>query len=150
MWLSLDDVYSVSNEGQVMKHGKLMKGATDSSGYRQVSQHGRLKMIHRLVASRFLPAPPTNEMVEIDHIDRDRSNNNASNLRWCSRSTNMRNKNHKTSSDTGEQYITKYTHKSGNVRYIFRIQRDELYIQKYFETLQDAIDFKNTFLTSNA
>lgn len=45
--------------------------------------------IHRLVAMAFLPNPCN--YPEIDHIDRDGTNNNVSNLRWCTRSMNMRN-----------------------------------------------------------
>jgi hypothetical protein len=148
MWLPIDDVYSISIDGQVMKNGKLMKGATDSIGYRQVSQHGKLKMVHRLVASRFLPAPPTDEKVEIDHIDRNKSNNHASNLRWCSKSINMKNRKHKVSSDTGEPYIHIYYHQYGRqVSFVFQVLRKnpEFRFKKYFPTLEEAIDFRNNF-----
>lgn len=145
MWLPIDDVYSVSIDGQVKKNGRLMKGATDSIGYRQVSQHGKLKMVHRLVASRFLPAPSTNEKVEIDHIDRNKSNNHASNLRWCSKSANMLNRRHRVSSNTSEQYITEYILRSGKIRYVFCIRRCNLKYKKYFETLEEAIAFKHNF-----
>lgn len=148
MWLPIDDVYSVSIDGQIMKHGKIMKGSTDSIGYRQVSQYGKLKMIHRLVASRFLPAPPTDDKVEIDHIDRNKSNNHASNLRWCSKSTNMKNRKHKISSDTGEPYIHMYYHPYGRqVSFIFQVLRKcpKFRFKKYFTTLEEAIDFRNNF-----
>ena len=148
MWLPIDDVYSVSIDGQIMKNGKLMKGSTDSIGYRQVSQHGKLKMVHRLVASRFLPEPATGEKVEIDHIDRDKTNNHASNLRWCSKSTNMKNRNHKISSDTGEPYIHMYYHRYGRlISYVFQVKRKESKFKfvRYFETLEEAIDFRNNF-----
>jgi hypothetical protein len=148
MWLPIDDVYSISIDGQVMKNGKLMKGASDSIGYRQVSQHGKLKMVHRLVASRFLPAPPTDEKVEIDHIDRNKSNNHASNLRWCSKSINMKNRKHKISSDTGEPYIHMYYHPHGRlISYVFQVLRKtpEFRFKKYFATLEEAIDFRNNF-----
>ncbi len=144
MWLPIDDVYSVSIDGQVKKNGRLMKGALDSIGYRQVSQHGKLKLVHRLVASRFLPAPPTDEKVEIDHIDRNRSNNHASNLRWCSKSANMLNRLHKVS-NTGERFITKVILRSGKIRYTFAFQRHVLKCKKQFETLEEAIAFKHNF-----
>jgi hypothetical protein len=146
MWLSIDDVYSVSIDGQVKKNARLMKGATDSTGYRQVSHYGKLKLLHHLVASRFLPQP-TDEKVEIDHIDRDKSNNHASNLRWCNRSVNSRNRNHKLSSITGEQYISEYILRNGNIRYVFCIQRHDLKYKEYFKTLEEAVSFKNKFFT---
>lgn len=43
--------------------------------------------VHRLVAETFIPNP--NNYSEIDHIDRNKSNNHVSNLRWCSREENM-------------------------------------------------------------
>lgn len=144
MWLPIDDVYSVSIDGQVKKNGRLMKGATDSIGYRQVSHHGKLVMMHRLVASRFLPAPSTNENVEIDHIDRNKSNNHASNLRWCSKSANMLNRTHRVS-NTGEQLISKVILRSGKIRYVFSFQRHVLKFKKHFETLEEAIAFKHNF-----
>jgi len=148
MWLPIDDVYSVSIDGQVKKNGKLMKGSRDSIGYRQVCQYGKLKMLHHLVASRFLPAPATDEKVEIDHIDRDKSNNHASNLRWCSKSVNMLNRTHKISPNTCEPYIHLYTLKNGDIRFVFQVIRTtpKFKYSKYFETLQEAIDFRNNFI----
>lgn len=46
--------------------------------------------VHRLVAIAFLPNPEG--FAEVDHIDRNKANNNVSNLRWCSRQTNNLNK----------------------------------------------------------
>jgi len=148
MWLPVDDIYSVSIDGQIKKNGILMKGATDTAGYRQVSQHGRLKMVHRIVASRFLPQPISDDC-EIDHIDRDKTNNHASNLRWCSVSDNMLNRNHK-KPNTGEQYVTRYTLRSGDTRYVFRYgQKKRKYlIQKYFATLEEAITARDNFVVN--
>jgi hypothetical protein len=147
MWLPIDDVYSVSIDGQIMKNGKVMKGSTDSIGYRQVSQYGKLKMIHRLVASRFLPAATTDAKLEIDHIDRDKSNNHASNLRWCIKSVNSKNRKHKISPNTGEQYIHLYPLKNGDIRFVFQVVRKEPKFKfvRYFKTLHEAIDFRNDF-----
>ncbi len=47
------------------------------------------KLIHRLVAEAFIPNP--DHLPQIDHIDRNRENNHASNLRWCTLSGNMHN-----------------------------------------------------------
>lgn len=148
MWLPIDDVYSVSVDGQVKRHGRLMKGSTDSVGYRQVSQYSKLKLIHRLVASKFLPQP-TSEDCEIDHIDRNKSNNHASNLRWCSKSDNMINREHKKPT-TGEQYVTKYILRSGNIRYVFTYGRKngKCLKHQYFTTLEEAITAKDAFINS--
>ena len=46
------------------------------------------KLVHRLVAQTFVPNP--NNMTEVNHKDSSRTNNNASNLEWCTRSYNIK------------------------------------------------------------
>lgn len=146
MWLPIDDVYSVSVDGQVKRYGELMKGATCGGGYRYVSQHGKLKKLHRLVASRFLPQPTSDECV-VDHIDRDKSNNHASNLRWCSRSDNQINKEHKLGK-SGEKHIY-YDIKRGCNPWRVLIKRNNVRVfQKRFPTKEDAITARDNFINS--
>ena len=45
---------------------------------------------HRLIAQQFIPNP--DNLSEVDHIDRNKLNNSLSNLRWVSRSDNLRNR----------------------------------------------------------
>lgn len=45
--------------------------------------------IHRLVAQAFIPNP--NNYSDVDHLDRNGTNNKIDNLRWCTRSMNMHN-----------------------------------------------------------
>lgn len=56
----------------------------DKDGYLRVnlSVGGRLytRFVHRLVALAYIPLVSGKE--QIDHIDRDKTNNNVSNLRW--------------------------------------------------------------------
>lgn len=71
--------------------GKILKNHDDRRGYYRVDICGKHKKVHRVVAERFLPAP-TAEGLVIDHIDRNRKNNNASNLRWVTQSVNVLNR----------------------------------------------------------
>lgn len=63
----------------------------NASGYLQVNVPVRnvTTLVHRLVAETFLSNP--NGYTEIDHVNRNKSDNRADNLRWVTHSENMRN-----------------------------------------------------------
>ena len=88
--------YAISTFGDVLsiKKQKILKSAINGAGYLHVilCDNGIRKnvRVHRLVAEAFLDNPNNYEM--IDHIDRNRTNNNIDNLRWVDRSQNNRNK----------------------------------------------------------
>ena len=60
------------------------------SGYVQIHLNGRPYQLHRILAKHFIPNP--NNLPEVDHVDRNPSNNSIENLRWASRSDNNRNR----------------------------------------------------------
>ena len=68
-------------------------GRTNNNYHKVVIQYNGVKRnmrVHRLVAETFLPN--NNDLPEVDHIDRNRINNHISNLRWVSRSDNLKNR----------------------------------------------------------
>ena len=60
-----------------------------STGYRQVGIATKIYHVHRLVVETFIGEIP--DGMEVDHIDRDRSNNALNNLRIVTSSINHRN-----------------------------------------------------------
>ena len=89
--------YQISNYGNVRslkKDAFLMKGGY-LKGYKIISlwKNGTGKMfrVHRLVAAAFIPNPDNKPC--IDHIDGDRANNHADNLRWVTAKENSNNYN---------------------------------------------------------
>jgi hypothetical protein len=46
--------------------------------------------VHRIIAETLLDNP--HRYTEVDHIDRDKLNNEVKNLRWCDRPTNINNR----------------------------------------------------------
>lgn len=90
--------YRVSSTGQVLSywHSKprLLTRSPNRDGYLTVGlvAHGgrsTTKSVHEVVASAFLgPRPAGSEGEEIRHLDGDRRNNRADNLRYGSRSQN--------------------------------------------------------------
>lgn len=89
------DNYSVSTLGRVRndKTGRILKSNSNNKGYLFVGLSknckGRSEKIHRLVADAFIEN--VYNLPIVDHIDRDRKNNEVSNLRWSTHSANTRN-----------------------------------------------------------
>ena len=90
--------YQISNQGRVWssKRNRYLALTPNNTGYLQVkiiAANGKRKneLVHRLVALHFIDNPEGKP--EVDHIDRDKTNNNAENLRWATRSENNLNKN---------------------------------------------------------
>ena len=63
-------------------------GCTDNNGYVQHTINSRSFKIHELIARAFLGSRPRNH--DVDHIDGDKLNNAPSNLRYVTRSQNLR------------------------------------------------------------
>ena len=97
-WRQSVEDYEVSNLGNVRRvllrdKYKMIRGSIVRNGYRyfQLQRNGKRinHFFHTLVALAFLGERP--QGYEIDHIDRNKLNNAASNLRYCSHSDNMKN-----------------------------------------------------------
>ena len=85
------DKYEASIFGQIRnKHTKRILKAMCSGGYMSVGlmSNGisKTNMVHRLVAQTFIDNPENKP--HINHIDKNRSNNNIDNLEWCTASEN--------------------------------------------------------------
>ena len=94
-WEKVDGVqYEISDHGRLRRIGqrKLTNGSI-REGYLYVNlktENGhKFKSIHRLVAEAFVPNPENKELV--DHIDGNRINNYANNLRWVTAEENANN-----------------------------------------------------------
>ena len=92
----------------------------DSYAYLNIE---RIKL-HRLVALAWVYNPAPNEFTCVDHIDGDRMNNHASNLRWLNAALNMQNR----SSEREYKYYRGPIFSNGGVfftSYIFRDGKEE-------------------------
>ena len=109
-WRSIDGYlsYQVSNVGRVrnVSTGRILKQHIDHLGYHVVHLHlngvGKNHKVHKLVANEFVPRPNTTEKLIVDHIDRDKDNNQITNLRWATHQQNMMNR--VIQSNTSSQY----------------------------------------------
>ena len=64
-------------------------GSKKGCGYLRVQVTGKNYHVHRLVAEAFIPNPENKP--EVDHINRNPTDNRVDNLRWSTRSENQRN-----------------------------------------------------------
>ena len=70
------------------KYGKVFVPRPDAHGYCRVKVHGKLRLVHRIVAECFLPRRESPDQIHVVHIDATKHNNRADNLRWVSPSEN--------------------------------------------------------------
>lgn len=92
-----ENQYMISDRGEVRhfpdntSEGRPIRPRLNNCGYLMVDLYKSGKrqclLLHRLVAMTFLPNPKGYEVV--NHIDRDKTNCNVSNLEWCSQSQNI-------------------------------------------------------------
>lgn len=99
--VGFEQAYEVSDLGQVRsidrvvwrpttpfkRKGGVLKIQMDGDGYPKVALgRAHQRRVHRLVAEAFLPNPEA--LPEVDHINTDKTDCRASNLRWCSKKAN--------------------------------------------------------------
>lgn len=86
--------YEVSTDGNVRntETGRILKHYENEDNYLYVRlcNNGKCKQfyVHRLVGIMFIPN--TNNLQEINHIDKNRHNNHVSNLEWTTHGNNIR------------------------------------------------------------
>jgi len=127
-------VWSKKGKGRFLEPRKI-------KGYHQVCLYrdGKRKSVYasRLVALNFIPNPENKP--EVDHIDRNPSNNHVSNLRWVTRQENQDNKGMRTDNTSGHKYVS---YNEGRKKWIFRYSKKGHKVYKRFETKNDALCFK--------
>lgn len=142
------DGYWVSRCGKIFsdKSQRLLKTQITPNGYERVSIVKKKYLVHQLVVSAFIGKRPvgTNSKFHIDHIDGNKLNNHADNLRIISRRDNIyRQKNpftgaHKTS---GGKWMSQIRI-DGKLTYLgtFKSREDarEAYLKKRFELQRKA------------
>lgn len=154
MWkdiVEFEGRYEISDSGEVRNKisQRILALKVDRDGYQQIGLRkvGNRKKywfsVHRLVACHFLEEPQTN-CNQIDHIDRNKTNNDVSNLRWVSIEDNNSNRKltaWNSNKTTGELYITAY--KTG---FMIRINRHNYKKRIWVKDLVSAIKQRDIYL----
>lgn len=140
-----EDYYLISNLGRlkslIKKEEKILKNNLKESGYFEtppLHPDRKTHRLHRLVALAFIPNPDNKP--EIDHINRDKSDNRVINLRWATRLENQNNTLRKPGR-SGEPFIT--------IRYLVRVRKTGHNFQKECSSLEEALEVRNEYLQKN-
>lgn len=88
----------------------------NGKGYVQVNLNGHPYRKHILIAKQFIPNDDPENKIEVDHRNRTRSDYHLSNLRWCTRSNNDRNRT---------------SHKGIKYTYVDEIDEDSIVVNDY-------------------
>ena len=146
LWKEIEgyENYHVFEDGRVWsckRKGRFMKPSPNTeNGYLHVNFNSKTKSIHRLVGEAFIPNPENKP--QIDHIDRNRTNNHVSNLRWATHEENMDNIGEYKNNTTGHKNIS---YNKFQNRWMFNKCIHRVKTQKYFNTLEDSLIFKIKF-----
>jgi len=132
----------------------------DKNGYRNVRMIAddetiTTKHVHRIISDLFLVKPNVDYKLVIDHINRDKTNNNVNNLRFVSYTENA--KNSERCENSKPKYVKKQKVENVGVRKVVLKNGEERYTAVYsikskkihlgtFETEQEAILARKEYL----
>jgi len=126
-----ENLYKINKQGVITScsyNNMVMRPQTSSDGYLKISLKTNGKRtkhtLSRLIALQYIPNP--NNLEFVDHIDRNKLNNDLSNLRWVDRTTNNRNKDNYKDNLTPEQLESRKAKKRHNARVWAEKKRREL------------------------
>lgn len=98
------------------------------------------KLVHRLVAEHYIPNPDNKP--EVDHIDRNKLNNNVNNLRWATKSENQINRSY----PVGKSGHRNISYHSQTDTWCIRRQINKKTIRRCFKNKIQAICYKYILL----
>jgi len=139
--------YKLYSNGDIfsVRRNRYLKPSLAPNGYYVIGLRNgdvnKTYYVHRLVAKFFVNNE--NNSYVVDHIDRDRTNNDKDNLRWTTREINSYNKGCPKHNKIGIKYIC-YSKNVGY--YIFQIKRNGVRIRRCCKNLDKLIEFKNNYL----
>jgi hypothetical protein len=139
--------YEVSNLGNIRnkKTGRILKQRLNSNGYFYIDlSYDKHLKVHRLIANAFIPNPENKPF--IDHIDKNRTNNNMSNLRWATSQENARNR--KSYSKTSKYQGVTFDKSKNRFKARIMINRKSVGIGHY-KTEEEAAIAYNDYLIKN-
>ena len=133
--------YLIYPDGRVSSKrfkSRFLKQYDRGSGYYCVKLNKKNILVHRLVAIHYIENPDNKNLV--DHIDRNKLNNNKENLRWATSCENNQNVGLR---KDNKLKIKNIFYREDKNRYIYSKIINKKRVLKSFKTLEEAIEFKN-------
>ena len=151
MWCEIKEweKYKVNDKGEVYSKprqgggGILKPSLCNTNGYYNVTlfdkERRKTFTIHRLIATYFIENDDPINKIYVDHIDRNRTNNNINNLRWVTAKENANN----IAKAWGSIGINKCIKNGVEYEYIrFTWKENNKRRSKNFKTIEDALTFQ--------
>ena len=137
--------YLIYDDGRVYSKYKniFLKPGLDKGKYHLVSlsNYGKkTHKVHRLVALHYIPNPENKPCV--DHIDRNRTNNHISNLRWVTHLENNQNVGMSINNTSG---IKNIHYDNCFNRWTYKKEKFGKIHQKCFKTFEEAVEYKKEY-----
>ena len=101
----------------------------NDKGYPRIMLNNKHYFKHRLVALQFIPNDDPEHKIEVDHINHDSADYHLENLRWCTKSENLRNTT---------------LHKGVRYEYVNEIPEDSITVREY-----NGYEFENYYYYDN-
>lgn len=152
--------YILYEDGQIFSKykNKFIKPEKDTStGYMRIRLWRNKKKtkfyIHRLIAEHFIPNDDPDTKTIVDHIDRNKENNDIDNLRWVDFKDSNLNRGLFKNNKLREKYIWESIQPSGkyyNFYYKFKIHNiHQKYYNALYYSLEDVVKIRNDFCKKN-
>ena len=145
--LSYIDDYQISNLGRVRntKTNRILVLNIRKNKFNKILKcvvmiKKKIYFAHRLVADAFIENPENKPFV--DHIDRDPTNNNVTNLRWATPLENSNNRSKHKNNTTGESNIM-LNKKTKKYRIVIK-NDNKVYYFGLYDTFEEAKEAKET------
>ena len=140
--IKFEDDYEILNEPpftirRKRDHYEIKDTINNKNGYIQVALNGKTYYKHRLISEQFLVNRDPEHLTEIDHINHDRTDYHLSNLRWVSRSENLKNR----TSHHGVEY--NYVDEIDDKSIVINDYGKHLFEDYYYDTTADKFYFFN-------
>ena len=148
VWRSIDGYinYQVSNIGRVRKAdtGRMLKLVLNC-GYYKVNLFNptrKLHCVHQLVAQEFLERPDETGIYFVDHINRIKTDNQVSNLRYATPQQNQMNRAKAIGKQTSSQFKgVAFVKKNGKWKAYIRFNNKQIYLGYFSEEEEAALAY---------